>query len=217
MKTYELPKEINDLESQLVGLRETYNKAQAEMMAVSQKKRELFSEFAMETFNAADDKLAHMLLPMFYDAGVEYMRAANAFLWHTYGTNSSGHNPVTNQRLPQLAFYKHSDGARNANMRRLIEDALPHMIPFADGMKDYYNRDIDTELHGFCLFSTIEHTLSEHGSINLYVSHDKKVMVSVTRYSCTHYTNVMDFDEGIDYFIQNHYYEDLSQHTRDED
>ena len=59
-------------------------------------------------------------------------------------------------------------------------------------------------------------THEHHAAINLYVSHEKKVLVSATRYSCTTYTKVMEFNEGIDYFIENHYYEDLSQHERDD-
>jgi hypothetical protein len=116
------------------------------------------------------------------------------------------------QRLPQLTFYKNSDGVHNANMVRLIEDALPHMLPFTADMKD---RAIESQLHGFCLFGTLEHGLSEHASINLYVSHDKKVLISTTRYSRTVFSKVMDFNEGIDYFIENHYYEDLSEDERD--
>ena len=50
----------------------------------------------------------------------------------------------------------------------------------------------------------------------MFAHDEKKVLVSSTRYSRTTYTKVMEFNEGIDYFIENHYYEDLSQHERDD-
>lgn len=216
MNTIPLTQELIDSQTALDALRAEYKVIHDKLIPAATAHRELFSKFAMEAFEAAEDKLAHILSPQFYDVSVDHLRVTDAYLWHNYEAQTSGHNSLTYQRLPQLTFYKNSDGAHNAKMRRLIEDALPHMLPFTGGMKDHYNRDIDFQLHGFCLFSTLEHGLSEHAVIHLYVSHEKKVLVSATRYSRTTYTKVMEFDEGIDYFIENHYYEDLSQHERDD-
>lgn len=216
MNIIPLSQELIDSQAELDALRAEYRIIHDKLMPAAQKHRDLFSKFALEAFEAAEDKLAHILSPQFCDVSVDHMQASDAFLWNNYGARTSGVNSLTYQRLPQLTFYKNSDGEHNAKMVRLIEDALPHMLPFTADMKDHYGREIESQLHGFCLFGTLEHGLSEHASINLYISHDKKVMVSATRYSRTTYTKVMEFNEGIDYFIKNHYYEDLSQHERDD-
>jgi hypothetical protein len=212
-----LSQELIDSQAALDALRAEYRIIHDKLIPAATAHRELFSKFALEAFEAAEDKLAHILSPQFYDVSVEHLQVTNAFLRDRYGACTSCHNSLTYQRLPQLTFYKNSDGAHNAKMVRLIEDALPHMLPFTADMKDHYDRAIDSQLHGFCLFGTLEHGLSEHASINLYVSHEKKVLVSSTRYSRTTYTKVMGFVEGLDYFIENHYYEDLAQHERDDE
>lgn len=215
MDTIPLTQELIDSKAAVDALRAEYRIIHDKLIPAANAHRELFSKFALEAFNAAEDKLAHILSPQFYDVSADHLRATDAFLQHNYGAWTFGHNALTMQRLPQLTFYKNSDGVHNAKMVCLIEDALPHMLPFTADMKDHYDRAIESQLHGFCLFGTLEHGLSEHASINLYVSHDKKVLVSATRYSRTVFSKVMDFNEGIDYFIENHYYEDLSQHERD--
>lgn len=212
-----LSQELIDSQAALDALRAEYKIIQDKLIPAANTHRELFAKFALEAFEAAEDKLAHILSPQFFDVSVDHMRVTDAFLLDRYGTRTSGYNSLTYQRLPQLRFYKNSDGEHNAKMRRLIEDALPHMLPFTADMKDHYNRAIDSQLHGFCLFRTMERGLSEHASINLYVSHEKKVLVSSTRFSRTTYTKVMEFNEGIDYFIENHYYEDLSRHKGDDE
>lgn len=215
MSTIPLTQELIDSKAAVDALRAEYTAIKDKLIPAANAHRELFSKFALEAFEAAEDKLAHILSPQFYEVSMDHLRVTNEFLWHNYGARTSGHNVLTMQRLPQLTFYKNSDGAHNAKMVRLIEDALPHMLPFTAGMKDHYDWAIEPQLHGFCLFGTLEHGLSHHAAINLYVSHEKKVLVSATRYSCTTYTKVMEFNEGIDYFIENHYYEDLSQDERD--
>ena len=217
MNNIPLSQELLDSQAALDALRAEYKIIHDKLIPAATAHRELFAKFALEAFEAAEDKLAHILSPQFYDVSVDHLRATDAFLWDRYGARTNGHNSLTYQRLPQLTFYKNSDGAHNAKMVRLIEDALPHMLPFTADMKDHYGREIDSQLHGFCLFGTLESGLSEHARISLYVSHEKKVLVSSTRYSRTTYTKVMEFDEGIDYFIENHYYEDLSQHERDDE
>lgn len=212
-----LSQKLIDSQAALDALRAKYRIIHDKLILAATAHRELFSKFALEAFEAAEDKLAHILSPQFYDVSLDHLRATNAFLRHEYGVDTSGHNSLTYQRLPQLMFYKNSDGAHNAKMRRLIEDALPHMLPFTAGMKDHYDREIAPQLHGFCLFGTLERGLSEHASINLYVSHEKKVLVSSTSYSRTTYTKVMEFDEAIDYFIEKNYYEDLSKHEHDDE
>lgn len=215
MNTIPLTQELIDSQAALDALRAEYQIIHDKLITAANAHRELFSKFALEAFEAAEDKLAHILSPQFYDVSVDHQRVTNEFLWHNYGARTSGRNALTMQPLPQLTFYKNSDGAHNAKMVRLIEDALPHMLPFTADMKDHYDRAIESQLHGFCLFGTLEHGLSRHAVINLYVSHEKKVLVSATRYSRTVFSKVMDFNEGIDYFIENHYYEDLSEDERD--
>ncbi len=211
MTNIPLSQELLDSQAELDALRAEYQAIHDKLMPSAQKHRELFAKFALEAFEAADDKLAHILSPQFHDVSIDHLRAIDEFLLHNYGASTSGINALTYQRLPQLTFYKNSDGAHNAKMVCLIEDALPHMLPFTADMKDHYDRVIDSQLHGFCLFGTLEHGLSEHAVIHLYVSHDKKVLVSSTQYSRTTYTKVMEFNEGIDYFIENHYYKDWSK------
>ncbi len=217
MNTIKFPQAVIDAEAELNNLRAEYEALENKLLPAAEKYRKLVDQFAVDTLKNADDKLAVIFNPQFSESGIEYFNASNQFLWHNYRVRTSGRNPLTNQQVPSVTFYKGSDGAHNANMIRFIEDVLPYMIPIAKGMKDIYERDIDSNLEGFCFFDTTEHGLSENAVISLYISHDKKVMVSTTRYSITHYSKVMDFNEGIDYFIENHYYKDWSEHAFDHD
>lgn len=214
--TIPLTQELIDSQAALDVLRAEYKVIHDKLIPAAKAHRELFEQFAMEAFESAEDKLAHILSPQFYDVSVDHLLATDKFMYDTYGTSTSGHNSMTHQRLPQLTFKKGND-EHHAKLRRLIEDALPHMIPFAEGMKNHYDRPIDSEVVGFCLFGILERGMSYHASINVYFSHDKKVLVSSTRYSRTEYTKVMDFDEGLDYIIKNHYYESSDSSDDDQD
>lgn len=216
MNTYPLPQDVLDAQTELNGVRAEYQAVSNRLKPIAEKFRDKFSKFALDTLNAADDKLAVILSPQFYDVSVDFLRASEKFMYEKYGTHTSGYNGLTYQSLPQLTFIKGND-EHNAKLRRLIEDALPHMIPFSEDMKDVYGHAIDKEVVGFCLFGILEAGLSYHEKISVYFSHDKKVLVSSTRYSRTTYTKVMDFDEGIDYLITNHYYESSDSSDSDED
>ena len=210
-----LPKALVKAKAELDALRDEYKVIHDKLIPAGENYRKKFSKFALEQLEKTDDKMAHILSPQFCDVSVEHLNATDKYLWGKYGTGTSGMNSLTHQRLLQLTFRK-NDTEHNAKMRQLIVDALPYLIPFSAGMKDHYNRPIDVQLHGFCMFGILEHGLSEYAAINIYFSHEHKVLVSQTRYSRTTYSQIMDFDEGLDYILQNHYYGD-SDSSSDED
>lgn len=192
----------------LDAVRVEHSAVEAKLTKAVKKYRDLFGKYAMEEFNAATDKLAHILNAEFANVNQTHHNATGKYMWDTYGVMLNGVNSITGQRLIQLTFRSNNEGNHNAKMCELIEAALPHMIPYTADMTDWHGRKVDKELVGFCRFGLLSDNDSSYGITHVHFSHDKRVLVSFTRYGRTTYEPVRDYAAGIAHLVNNHSYGD---------
>ena len=67
MTNIPLSQELLDSQTALDALRAEYKIIHDKLIPAATAHRELFAKFALEAFEAAEDKLAHILSPQFYD------------------------------------------------------------------------------------------------------------------------------------------------------
>lgn len=111
------------------------------------------------------------------------------FDYHELGI--SGYFPATGQKCIKISLFKDYPEKSRKIWDKMVE-LLQYVIPHPDGY-----RKIDI----------FEHTLSEHGSVYIYVDSDNIFYESFTRYGREKIKKIGNTDTAFQYFLTNHYYE----------
>lgn len=208
---YKLSEELCSIQEEVSILREEYHKIGDKLAPLAERERNVHEEFFTNLLNSVDDKLSVIMNPHTYGIGGTFYSAVNEYMWDTYHSSFNGYNTFTMQREPQLKFIRNSP-VNHAQMRKMITDILPYMIPHSKGMTDLYGDSmVSDETVSFCMFDILEEGLSEAFVIKVFISHDLKIRISKTRYSRVTWSDVMEFDAGIDFLIKNYYYIDSDE------